>query len=111
VIQNTFCHIPGIGLKTERLLWNAGILTYDEILINLTSNLSIGPGKARTTVKIIDQSYDHLNHKNTYFFSDLLPSNQHWRLFTEFRQFTAYLDIETSASVTWEDPYYNYRTL
>jgi len=103
VIQNTFCHIPGIGLKTERLLWNAGILTWDEVIKNLTSNLPIGPGKARTTAKIIEESFDHLNHKNPHFFANLLPSNQHWRLFNEFRQFTAYLDIETTGSVTWEE--------
>ena len=28
MLQNTFCHIPGIGPKTENLLWSSGVLAW-----------------------------------------------------------------------------------
>ena len=40
---------------------------------------------------------------NPSYFSNLLPSNQSWRLFPEFRDSTVYLDIET----TGLDRYFN----
>ena len=29
MLQHTFCHIPGIGMKTERKLWEAGITSWE----------------------------------------------------------------------------------
>jgi len=44
-----------------------------------------------------------LANRNPAYFSKLLPANQCWRLFTEFRDSTVYLDIET----TGLDRYFN----
>ena len=35
------------------------------------------------------------------YFADHLPHNQYWRFFPEFRESTAYLDIETTALDPW----------
>ena len=51
----------------------------------------------------IGESKRHLYQGNPGYFSKLLPSNQSWRLFPEFRDSTAYLDIET----TGLDRYFN----
>lgn len=51
----------------------------------------------------IGESKRHLYQGNPGYFSKLLPSNQSWRLFPEFRNSTVYLDIET----TGLDRHYN----
>ena len=53
--------------------------------------------------KGIEKSSQHLENNNPSYFSKLLPSNQSWRFFPEFRESTVYLDIET----TGLDRYYN----
>ncbi len=30
MLHQTFCHIPGIGMKTERKLWEAGITSWEQ---------------------------------------------------------------------------------
>ena len=44
----------------------------------------------------IEVSKRHLYQDNPGYFSKLLPSNQSWRFFPEFRESTVYLDIETT---------------
>jgi uncharacterized protein YprB with RNaseH-like and TPR domain len=44
----------------------------------------------------IEESKRHLADRNPSYFSELLPANQCWRLFPEFRDSIAYLDIETT---------------
>jgi len=44
----------------------------------------------------IGESRQHLHQNNPGYFSMLLPSNQSWRFFPEFRDSTVYLDIETT---------------
>jgi hypothetical protein len=42
-----------------------------------------------------------LLNANAAYFADHLPHNQYWRFFPEFRESTAYLDIETTALDPW----------
>jgi uncharacterized protein YprB with RNaseH-like and TPR domain len=51
----------------------------------------------------IGESKRHFYQGNSGYFSKLLPANQSWRLFPEFRESTVYLDIET----TGLDRYFN----
>jgi uncharacterized protein YprB with RNaseH-like and TPR domain len=44
----------------------------------------------------IEESKRHLANRNPSYFSELLSANQCWRLFPEFRDSIAYLDIETT---------------
>jgi uncharacterized protein YprB with RNaseH-like and TPR domain len=44
----------------------------------------------------IEESRRHFDGCNPSYFSKLLPTSQSWRLFPEFRDSTAYLDIETT---------------
>jgi len=93
LIENTFSHIPGIGAKTERKLWTAGITSWDDFL-------SAGPGlfSSRRQEDIrahLERSRINLAKSNPGFFTESLPSSEHWRLFRTFRHKAAYLDIET----------------
>ena len=84
MLTHTFCHIPRVTLAKEKALWERGILTWDDFQI------------AFPKASQIDHSKLHLQDKNPRFFSDGLKSDQHWRLFPDFRESIAYLDIETT---------------
>ena len=92
MLQNSFQHIPGIGEKTELDLWNAGLTHWQQV----AGFLSLPPRKLETIARHIRESQRQLEAGNPGYFSDLLPPNSHWRLFPEFRNATAYLDIETT---------------
>jgi len=101
MLQNTFIHIQSIGAITEQRLWGSGLRDWDafsdDILIPLSGN------RKYLLQKGIEESKQHLYQNNPGYFSNLLPSNQSWRFFPEFRNSTVYLDIET----TGLDRYFN----
>ncbi len=101
MLKNTFLHIPGIGNITEGRLWEAGILNWDNFVDPYPLRLS--PNRTESLRRCLDESRKHLQNQNPNYFAGLLPSTLQWRLFPEFRQRTAYLDIET----TGLDGYYN----
>lgn len=94
VLRNTFVHIPGIGAKTEARLWEAGITGWDAFVASHQDVLS--PAREAFIRKCLDESEEHLQREEPGFFVQCLNSRFHWRLFPEFRQVTAYLDIETT---------------
>jgi len=94
MLTNTFHHIRGIGSTTERRLWDAGILSWEDLLDNQPVILS---KKKREMLSVaIEESVQHLEARNPHYFGQRLPSNQCWRLFKDFRDRIAYLDIETT---------------
>ena len=99
MLRNSFLHIPGIGSKTEQNIWSGGILSWDDLLRGGSARNS--PKKRDIITRCIEESIEHLSSKNPTFFGDRLPSNQFWRIFPEFREFTAYLDIETTGLDSW----------
>jgi uncharacterized protein YprB with RNaseH-like and TPR domain len=99
MLQNTFCHIQGVGAKTEERLWASGIHSWKdaspETLIGI-------PGKAMTLLPaVLEQSMAALENSNPGYFERLLPPGMVWRLFDHFRDHTAYLDIETDGLDIW----------
>ena len=93
MLQHTFCHIPGIGLKTEIKLWEAGITMWnawqDPPPIRLSA---ITRADAAAT---LERSLASLAN-DPLFFTRNLASTEPWRIFPHFRTRTAYLDIETT---------------
>jgi len=57
--------------------------------------------KTQWLKECIPESKKHLEDNNPTYFATLLPSNQFWRLFQEFRDSVAYLDIETTGLDSW----------
>jgi uncharacterized protein YprB with RNaseH-like and TPR domain len=94
MLKNTFCHIPGISVAAERLLWSAGIHSWEEAIDN--DRIRLPRRQQRALPSHIKESFEMLERGNPYYFAGLLPSNQHWRLFPDFRRAIAYLDIETT---------------
>ena len=94
MLQHTFCHIQGIGEKTEQRLWSAGITHWNKwrdpigVPLSKRSKMEIP--------EIFEHSLDALEKGDPTFFSNRLGSGDSWRLFTQFRSTTAYIDIETT---------------
>jgi uncharacterized protein YprB with RNaseH-like and TPR domain len=92
MLEQTFCHIPGIGAKTEQGLWAAGIHHWRDV----ADHPALSPRRAATIIQHISESSERLAARDVSFFAARLPSNQHWRLFPHFRDSVAYFDIETT---------------
>ncbi len=93
MLQNTFHHIPGIGLKAEEKLWEAGLT--DWRMATAPHEVKVPLKKRHTIATHIQESMAQLRDRNLSFFKTRLPPGSHWRLFPEFRKETAFLDIET----------------
>jgi uncharacterized protein len=96
MVRNTFCHIPGVGLHTEKRIWDAGIHSWDDALGLQGNSLPVGKKRVHGLRGVIDQSIGHLQARDPRYFAELLPSHQCWRLFPDFRDSVAYIDIETT---------------
>jgi uncharacterized protein YprB with RNaseH-like and TPR domain len=93
MLQHTFCHIPGIGTKTEKKLWEVGITTWEKWQ---NSNSVRFPASTKADAgKTLQLSYEALVNEPK-FFTDRLASTEPWRIFPHYRHRTAYLDIETT---------------
>jgi uncharacterized protein len=103
MLTSTFCHIPGIGLRTEQQLWDLGIRSWEDFGAFENARLPVGRNRIRILSHYLDQSAVRLKSNDPGFFADLLPTDQLWRLFPDFRDGIAYLDIETTGMGTPED--------
>ncbi len=94
MLKNTFHHIPGIGSNTEKQLWSSGLTHWNRFKEPFSPKLSMK--RIEIMTQYIQESSKYLEDSDPNYFSDLLPSNLHWRFFPEFRSSTAYIDIETT---------------
>jgi len=104
MLKNTFLHIPGIGRKTEEKIWSAGLTNW-----NAVAEFQNGPLPQKTMAALqvyCPESQAQLARGNPIYFQNRLTAAQGWRLFPEFRNRTAYLDIETDGL----DSYYGHIT-
>lgn len=94
MLKNTFLHIPGIGPKTERRLWSSGVLAWDDYFKERA--LPLSDEKRLLISKYLKRSQRAVDTNTPSYFEGLLPCDQSWRLFPDFRDSVAYLDIETT---------------
>ena len=94
MLCQTFQHIPGLGERRERALWRRGISSWDDLLA-APQRSGLPATLLRDAQAIIELSKEALRQGNIYFFAQLLPVREHWRLYGDFQDVTAYLDIET----------------
>ncbi len=95
MLRHTFVHLAGVGIKTEKSLWDLGIQTWDDFL-DPACSLPFGKGKCRTLRAALIECNDHICSLNAEFFARSLPSSIMWRLYSQFRDCAAYIDIETT---------------
>jgi len=99
MLRNTFLHLPGLGIRTEQRIWSSGIHSWDDLFRGDLTHFS----RERRDIlrRGIEESIEHLSNWNPNFFGERLPANQFWRIFPEFRESIAYLDIETTGLDSW----------
>ncbi|MEX0777871.1 MAG: ribonuclease H-like domain-containing protein [Phycisphaeraceae bacterium] len=94
MLKQSFCHLPGVGQRSEHALWASGIDSWSALAD--PAAIKLAPRRRDTLKRQIDESAHHLDAGHAGYFGNALPSDQVWRLFPEFRDSIAYLDIETT---------------
>lgn len=92
-LENTFLGVDGVGETTERNLWQAGVTHWDEFHRNVDG---VGERRAARIGAFIDEGRNRLSEGDAGFFAGALPGTERWRLYENFREDTAYFDIETT---------------
>ncbi len=95
MLKHTFRHIHGIGEKTEKRIWAEGLTSWEEFLDS--PRRAALPQWQRDLVCVeLERSVRALERRDARYFTEKLPAPLHWRLYPEFGQRVAYLDIETT---------------
>ncbi|MBM3933367.1 MAG: exonuclease [SAR202 cluster bacterium] len=95
VLRHSFIHFPGVGSTTEKHLWEAGIRTWDDFRAATTVPLRAS-GMRDVICARIDESRERLETRDGAFFSACFTSHDRWRIYSDFRDQAAFLDIETT---------------
>ncbi len=103
MLSRTYCHIPGIGEKTERRIWNEGVRDWSDALSDPLFFFLL-PGYVRSlATSFLERSIECLEREDIRFFDDKLSYSHRWRLFPAFRHRAVFLDIETTGLNTPHD--------
>jgi len=102
MIQSSFSFIPGIGNKTEKMLWGRGIFTWDELGKRI-NRIRIGKDTRAKIEDYLKRGTRALRQYDGSFFANNLPSKDYWRIYKEFSQKTIFLDIETTGLSLYYD--------
>jgi uncharacterized protein YprB with RNaseH-like and TPR domain len=94
VLRRTFIHFEGVGEATERMLWNAGVREWSDLAG--ASGLRMSEARRRQLAGYVAESERALARGDAKFFGNMLSSKERWRLFPEFAERVAYVDIETT---------------
>jgi uncharacterized protein YprB with RNaseH-like and TPR domain len=95
MLKHTFQHIHGIGEKTEKRIWAGGITNWEEFL-DAPRPAVLSPWQYDLACGEVEQSLRALERRNALYFAEKLSTQLHWRLYPEFAERVAYLDIETT---------------
>ena len=100
MLQNTFCHIPGISRGTELNLWQNDLLHWQDVVDN---HHKIA-GRKEVLMQGVHKSIDAHQTNNHNFFLQNLQGKDHWRVYQEFKNKCCFLDIETTGlNKTFDD--------
>ena len=95
LLRHTFIHLPGVGPVTELQLWQSGVTTWEGFLD--ATDLPPRVRRRRDDLcSLLDESQDRLARADGAFFASRLPGRERWRLYADFRDRAAFLDIETT---------------
>lgn len=98
MLNRTFQHIYGVGEKTEQRLWAEGLTSWEEFL-NAPRQASLPQWQRDLICWELEKSLLALERREACYFAEKLPAALLWRLYPEFGQRVAYLDIETTGLI------------
>ena len=100
MLERTFIHIPGIGPKTERRLWGAGIERWADFIAAAPharqAGLPMSAARAGLVARELEECDSCLRDGDHAYFGRALPPSEQWRAYDAFKTKTAYVDIETT---------------
>ena len=96
LLTATFLHAQGIGPLTERKLWNAGILSWDDVLRAAPADLPLTAVQRDALLPVVETSLAAFAVRDYRHFARVLPAGEHWRAVPEFMDRVGFLDIETN---------------
>ncbi len=102
MLKNTFIHVPRIGRHTEEQLWDNGFTSWDDYIqrFDACPLKSLDP---RLVFGYLMESCQALEHDDARYFCEALHSGDAWRLYADFREQTAFVDIETTGLLAGSD--------
>lgn len=105
MLGSTFRHLRGINAEREKLLWRAGILTWDDFESHVQRQQVLPfPGEnSKGSWFLLDLSRLALRRKDAAFFADVLDRREHFRIALSFPKETLFLDIETTGLSLYYD--------
>jgi len=90
-IENSFIPVDGVGERTERTLWEAGVTQWDAF-----DESVVGERRGERIREFIDTATTRLDDGDAPFFRRAFPDGAHWRCYENFRDEACFLDIETT---------------
>ena len=95
MLKQSFIHLPRVGKVTESEIWDAGIDSWTDFLHakQLPSRIH---GKRRYLRSLIQRSEEHYDLRDAAYFDKVLRPGEQWRLYADFRERAAFVDIETT---------------
>jgi uncharacterized protein YprB with RNaseH-like and TPR domain/predicted nuclease with RNAse H fold/dephospho-CoA kinase len=100
MLEHTFRHLKGVGLKKERELWDSGILSWDNFDSREEDQLVLFKDSEHASLR---SSREALEKKDIEFFAKNLPREEHYRIALSFPRETLFLDIETTGLSKYYD--------
>ena len=94
MIRSSFIMLDKVGLKKEKAIWGHGIETWDDFLENKIKGISAE--RKNRHEQQIRLAKLNLDYENALHFREVLPPSEMWRIYPEFKDKAAYVDIETS---------------
>lgn len=101
MLTATFSHAQGIGPTTERQMWDAGILSWEQALAD-PSALPLTRAQRALLLPTLEASVEALHGNDYRWFAEILPQRDHWRAAPEFMNRVGFLDIETNGGMSAE---------
>lgn len=96
MIERTFIHLPGVGPKTEKRLWRAGVTSWQAFLEHGSAGV-LSDGREGELKPLIEHCL--ANKDDPAFLAARFPKNEQWRLYGRFKDKSAFLDIETNGGL------------
>jgi uncharacterized protein YprB with RNaseH-like and TPR domain len=95
MLRHTFIHADGVGATTERRLWEQGVHTWD-VFLELHRGNRVPLRRLCRLAPLVEESRSALLCRDLRFFSQRLSAAEQWRLYRDFADQAAYVDIETT---------------
>ena len=97
MLTHTFLHAQGVGPVAERKLWDAGYLTWDDVLREENpAALPLTVSQREILLTTLRASQIALDSGDYRYFAQTLPHGDTWRAAPQFMDKIGFLDIETN---------------